>query len=553
MKYLFVFLSLFVSPAAFGASYGACRIFNGGSTPLNTLHVFHYGGGSPCSGSQDDLGFSPTTVNPGQFSIGQVPVAFSGTGETGSANGYDTNGISYCTGNIVWTWPVNGSGYYVDFYLYPIVTNNIFPASVTNNSGMPAQAYFKLNGNMMYTTPLSPGQVANYTYSWSGNGTLDYGYNVIQTGLTGDFTNGTVMLTNVVLGSSGVTQTNLNGFAGGPAPGGNGSTNFVFPIGSQISGSLAATNGPIRWDSTNTAAARDATLQAGFNQLHSDMQLAAQIAGSDLANDKTNGGGGGTVVVTNGFGEMYLSNMWATEQAAANGTNLLNNNFGDEGVHMSITNPAILLGKGSNILSSSGFSAALDGAVLANLPPTNETAISGMSDVDIPLGSIAGTPIVMHANIFSGMWGDVWDLMRNVARWLIIAFYMYRVVREVWEYISAIGSAQQMQFPKMQAGGFSIGLFLVPLIVGAFMTIYGTLLGAAAVNISGNGAMWSALHLNPYEAAPGSGPVREGVNALYRAFPVGLALGVFAAYITWRVSMNKVGTIVLAGVRAMAS
>lgn len=192
-------------------------------------------------------------------------------------------------------------------------------------------------------------------------------------------------------------------------------------------------------------------------------------------------------------------------------------------------------GLANQVLGS--FDAALNYLSFSILPPVDDD----LGDIGTSLQwTFMGYTIDFNPLSNSGVAG-IANLIKTFIAWLLVAAYLTQVVKDSYEMVKVGGSANQMQFPNIEAAGFSVGLVAIPVLIIAMMTLMGVLFGAVGVvfaQMAGD-SLVATFHNNPLSGAEGY--VAVGVNLARHFFPFATLFALTGSYMAWRFTMTASG------------
>jgi len=439
-----------------------------------------------------------------------------------------------------------GAGNLGSIYL-PTLTKAMPLENKTANGVM---GFWLLNDTIVHNEYINPYATVTYTFTYcmSENVKMEAKYSATESqsyiDLSGNFvlTNGINSDSWVVRGGSndiaGVSSTNTSPLAQG--------------FGTDWNGLATNASNPIDY----TGASSDADiLRAGFNKLAANQDRESQ----QLEQIRAKSGGTTTLNSSNISVAVSVSNVFnlgtnvATEKTLAGMSNFW------AGYSTNLTGPASVgqqffgsnfvdyttaLSQANGVASSSGFASAMAGATAFLVGPPTTT--EGFTPPTIQLGG--GFEMVLDP--MGGPWGGVWDSMKVFAAWFLMLAYCVMILKDSYKVVDTMGTAQQMRFPNLELAGFTVGVFIIPVLMIGFLTFFGVCLGLIATAVTG----WSSLGIG---AAFSNGPMQEtglvgqGFSLLKRAFPIELLIGLGVAYAAFRATMLTVMGVMVAVVRML--
>lgn len=298
-------------------------------------------------------------------------------------------------------------------------------------------------------------------------------------------------------------------------------------------------NSPISFTTNSVAGDNINTLQTGFSALYS------AVAEGNKANDAN----------LKGIAET-LRGM--SNNAANSGTT--NGGYSDSG---SWTN---LASKFSNADDAKAFGESQLSGPLGTIDSMSGSvgdtgfSESGGEAIDITIGSTmvvwpSGVPKFHITPESNNLLAGLWPLAKRLWTWLLWAGYALKIVKDLqaaWDrLISTRGmNVQQLNFTFLGTGGNAAGAALVAVAVLAAFALYAAALAGLFTSLTGSAFTWStvtgALHDDPL------GGINTGAKHLLLAtFPVALALSLVMAYITWKLTLLKIGVIYQAACKAI--
>lgn len=406
----------------------------------------------------------------------------------------------------------------------PCISNSL-PVTVENKRNMYGIAAFYKDGVLDYSVFLPPNGVATHTYTWCRTVNepgpyFRYGMSYSEDAIIPDGEGG------YAVGENGGNQElspdldNPGSINGATGTGAGSNPNTLNPTNAPLTGSLTnnnatqLTNGfPINWNSTDTTAARDATLRAGFNKIA--QQLQSVINGEIMINQTLQSQSNVTVNV----------NVTNTGSASTNG--LMSAFYSDD--WMSLSNVSNATNGGITAMTS-GSGAVADLTNNASLlTPGTETSHSWIirfmgEDVDF--------------NPFTR-----WPAIATTSRWAwgftaLVAFMIWASAFMKTEVVSQMATMQTGGVPNMEmhgqvqilgtglaGGGNFLGMF-VAIAVRVVITV---LIAAALIFASGKINDFVTGYLAEYSTSSVPGTFWYLANLL---IPVALVMGLMGARVT---------------------
>jgi len=432
---------------------------------------------------------NPTPGSGLATNVGNVSTLLTQTYSAATTNKYF---IVRIDGQIVWRrFITSGADYgtvYIGSYFGDTCqgsnTNQTYVACLQNQQGQSQRAWWKLNGFLMKQSYLAPGTSDCYTFHFNPNtDAITWGMETTTIQFvptdTGD---GGVHLDYLAL--TNTTQT--SGGSGTNFSNGGANTNANLPantVGSSVNWSNAANSGGINFTGTATTAAKDDTLRAGFNVLHSDLQdlhndmnlgfLALQQSNNVnivVTNTGANTNDGGTNMLTQA--QLESINQNASNSATAGLETLASTTD----MHTSADPNYTALAAGASGIASG---AGLPGSFVNPSDPGPESG----GDVQLPLiaaGITLNSSTVGTSPIYYG-----------ILRWCILFFVFMRVQRGFYRSLT-----DALFIPQANTAGTSVlgtnanaaaALVMASIIVGAVFAAFTLLL--ASVLSAGVGMM----------------------------------------------------------------
>lgn len=291
----------------------------------------------------------------------------------------------------------------------------------------------------------------------------------------------------------------------------------------------SATNGQINFTGTSSTAARDDTLKAGFNTLAANQKL--QLAQGQHLIEAVNGIQGGssgavTVNLTNNF----------TDSNIVNSINSLHNsltNFStNTGWQNFITNDvAGYYGDAKGHLDT--VKANLTGPTVADSSslPSMVAAMGGWN-FDFSPGSHGLAPL--------------FETAKALFKWLLVAAFLTKIIKDAMEFVKTMASAQQITFPQVNVIGNTLGAIAIPVIVVVILGAMGIALATITSSIVSHSDLFSIFNTNPLGSASAVG--LQLANAF---FPFATLFSLVVAYAIYRVTMTTAATVVVFVIRGV--
>jgi hypothetical protein len=185
-------------------------------------------------------------------------------------------------------------------------------------------------------------------------------------------------------------------------------------------------------------------------------------------------------------------------------------------------------------------------AVASRLAGLNDgSRLSGGSPISVDV--LAGGSKIFHIAPESSMFAGVFDVMRKLFTWILIAGYYVKVVKTVVLFIRDITKTRgvwvsDISFTAAGFGGNALGVLLFPLMVTALFLVWASTL---AVMYSGITGYLVGMSLPSLASANPVASMEVGaLHLLLACFPLSLAMGLVCAWITFHFTCGRILLIV---------
>jgi hypothetical protein len=486
---------------------------------------------------------------------GQVSGNFVISGSSGDQLGaYLHNHSVSPPGNII----VYSGQLALNFYIQNAPATNVIPAQVCNPNNTYAQAVWTTNGYIVASAVLGPGECQTYYFVVPanispapvlGSGLITDQPKLIQNpdgsyGLSGGGGGGGGGQIGTILGPGSGDTVYTNGYGSTTNyPAQTNGTPVYQPGYTNQGPATIYTNGDINYNTGGTTAARDDTLRAGFNTLHSDNALSdvllGQIAQNTLNtanNTRSNSGGGGTMVsitnINNNSVSNYLSwtNLVTITNDVPTNSAITSNELAGLAGQLQVGESNGLTGKLDPIWAATNTASTLGDAIHVDsggLPISPEDGGGGDPGViDITLPSLAsGASTVIHVGSNTPSFGP----MRTVFVWCIYATLFFLNYRLCVEGVVKIMNTPQATTAGEEIFGTNVNLASALSMAGAIVSlasVVGTAIIAKAVLDAG-----TTFTVNPNTVFATYGWAKSFVE---NYFPLGLLVTAVCSHMVFR-------------------
>jgi hypothetical protein len=160
--------------------------------------------------------------------------------------------------------------------------------------------------------------------------------------------------------------------------------------------------------------------------------------------------------------------------------------------------------------------------------------------VDVVAGSYGTFHIAPESSLFAG----VFNVIRKVFTWMLIAAYYVKVVKTMVMFIRDITKTRGVWISDLSAGtspGASanvLGILLFPIMVTALFGVWASMLAVMYSGISG--ALGPVTLSSISSMNPLSGMEVGALHLLLACFPMSLAMGLICAWITFHFTCGRI-------------
>jgi hypothetical protein len=392
-------------------------------------------------------------------------------------------------------------------------------------------------------------------------------------------------------GSPGTGLTSTNNVT---SPGGNaGGVGYVNP---SVDG--LGTNGlPISYTSTNTGAATDGTLRAGFDAVYTGE--ARIIQGIQTADQHNATGVGAVASGVTGLGASLtsmngalgtangtLTGMNTTLSGVSTGisglgvdgvatTNLLGSVKGDldkltnapgydtnadalllaisnntkqaelyTNVDQSVTNVNAVMANGTAAVGTNldGLTSMAGSAqgLITSLSGWGPGSVGTDMTLTLPGAAVGGTRINFDPGSISGI-SDIVAWIRVLVTWGIYIVLTFKIIDELWRGMAIVFAAPQGRFPQFSILGNTVGGVAAPAyVIGLCLVLTGALVGFLVFFGGFTGAILTSAIINPLGNAGVAGSVSLGLRVLNEFVPIGLFVQALFFWLMVRVLAVKI-------------
>jgi len=170
------------------------------------------------------------------------------------------------------------------------------------------------------------------------------------------------------------------------------------------------------------------------------------------------------------------------------------------------------------------------------------------STIEIPVGGFT-----MTIDPFDGQLGAMWDFAFAFAQWILVAGFLFKVVKEASEFVGIMAATHGTSAPSGEFTVFGIGgawgQALIPILVVATLATLSVLLGAFAVKLAGYIPWVQEFNIDP--TAGYGGAVATGILWLKTCFPFETMFTLATSYLVFRLAMLKASVICVFVTRAL--
>lgn len=361
-----------------------------------------------------------------------------------------------------------------------------------------------------------------------------------------------------------------------PAPPGNGpgtppnmGTPTNGPGGGPIMGTNGVTGGQMLQIATNLAI----TIYQGDQLVSGSVDALKPDLDQIVRNTATNGNGANysnllqqikTAVDTNGLADVGamkgLSNMLGGFTTNNNqSTNPVSGFVG------SMTNAGLAMTAATNALGSEFASFdTLKGSLSSIANPGSVDDGGGGSGFDYTIGApitLASGAVIpaMRVSLNYGAGANfkgVLETMRKLWVWLLCLGFLGKVVWDITGFLKVVVMTKGSLIPDLEfnlegftfgGGGNMAGVLMFVFIVAAGMLLYAAALVGMFAAVYGD-VSWSSI-ISYASVHPLAGANTGGLSLLSACFPVSLFFSLISAFLTWRMTVNKLAIVLIAAAR----